>query len=419
MNDISINSSVMKWTLEEHTLTIAGKGKMADYDTNHFPKPEWECLKDDIFRVVIREGVTEIGINSFKGCKNLKKVLLPDSLHRIHSGAFKGCIQLSDIQSFKKFRFIHDKGVNNEENSILFGCETFSGTPWQQRFGDFYIRNHILYFTITNSKQILVPEGVKVLKSFALSNLDVESITLPRSLEVIEDFAFFKTKVKEIIEIPVSVHTVSEYALHDSYALWKGSSLVEKVVRQYEPDARTPKIWEPYSVHFINRKAYGPFKQLKVVKGTPPESVDQNGPTLILEDNVITDAMCHSKSKRDVLICISCNDKNEIISVESYLFVGSLHAVMHSILTLFTENGVLTGYNIQTEIPNNPLDTFNPFKEEYGAKCLDNGSISAMNDGIKEIWFLYLGNYAEIGSVEYDLTKRFLKENADFSIGGK
>ena len=45
------------------------------------------------------EGITEIGINTFRECKGLRSVVFPDSLQKIHAYAFWNCTNLKKIES--------------------------------------------------------------------------------------------------------------------------------------------------------------------------------------------------------------------------------------------------------------------------------------------------------------------------------
>ncbi|MBR2876724.1 MAG: leucine-rich repeat protein [Clostridia bacterium] len=84
------------WFYEEATttLTITGKGAMADYDSSDMP---WNDYKSRITDIVIGNGVTAIGTYAFTGYENLEFVILPDGLKAIGDNAFKGCSSLSSL----------------------------------------------------------------------------------------------------------------------------------------------------------------------------------------------------------------------------------------------------------------------------------------------------------------------------------
>ena len=69
------------------TLIISGEGAMPSFDTanNGIPRP-WDNSK--IKKLIIREGVTEIGHQAFEGASALTEVYLPESLKLVTSEAF-------------------------------------------------------------------------------------------------------------------------------------------------------------------------------------------------------------------------------------------------------------------------------------------------------------------------------------------
>ena len=91
------------WTLDDAgTLTISGNGAMDSYypylsslhDVCYAP---WWEVRDTIQRVVIEDGVTEIGRSAFDGAVNLKEISLPDSLTKIGEDVFFGCTSLKAV----------------------------------------------------------------------------------------------------------------------------------------------------------------------------------------------------------------------------------------------------------------------------------------------------------------------------------
>ncbi len=79
------------WELDGTTLTISGKGAIADYNSNGGP---WGKT---ITKVIIEDGVTRIGKYAFYGCASLTGVTIPGSVRCIADYAFKNCTALSSI----------------------------------------------------------------------------------------------------------------------------------------------------------------------------------------------------------------------------------------------------------------------------------------------------------------------------------
>ena len=84
------------WKFEDGTLTISGTGDMPDYEI-HDNKAPWRIYQDKIEKVVIKDGVTNIGSYAFYYCENLTSVEIPNSVTSIGMFAFSSCKALSSI----------------------------------------------------------------------------------------------------------------------------------------------------------------------------------------------------------------------------------------------------------------------------------------------------------------------------------
>ena len=115
--DISANGdgSVMaKWTLKDRTLTISGTGEMKNW--NQGSTENWHNTQytNAIEKVMINEGITNVGWDAFSGCSSLKSITIPESVTDIENYALSGCSSLinADIPA----------GVIEIENSVFYGC---------------------------------------------------------------------------------------------------------------------------------------------------------------------------------------------------------------------------------------------------------------------------------------------------------
>ena len=85
-----------EWYLSvDGTLTVSKEGDMPNYDEGETP---WDFQRDDIKKIVIKEGVTRIGDYAFAGCQNLTSVEIPNSVKSIGVRAFVECIKLPSIE---------------------------------------------------------------------------------------------------------------------------------------------------------------------------------------------------------------------------------------------------------------------------------------------------------------------------------
>ena len=85
----------LTWSLSSTgTLTISGKGAMAEYDSGKMP---WAAYKNQIKSVVLAKGITSIAYLSFSRYTKLTSVQIPDSVTDIGASAFDNCTALSDM----------------------------------------------------------------------------------------------------------------------------------------------------------------------------------------------------------------------------------------------------------------------------------------------------------------------------------
>ena len=82
----------MEWYLSvDGTLTVSIEGDMSNYDEGETP---WDLQRDDIKKIVIKEGVTRIGDLAFGGCRNLTSVEIPNTVKSIGVRAFVECTSI-------------------------------------------------------------------------------------------------------------------------------------------------------------------------------------------------------------------------------------------------------------------------------------------------------------------------------------
>lgn len=137
--------------LTDWTLTISGKGAMPDFEGTGDPACPWENEKQKIKKVIIEEGVTNIGKNAFRGCSELAEVHISKTVKKIGDAAFRDCTALTQIDipdsvnSVGSFAFIgctrltevHTHWKNSYE--INFGLFVF------YEYGDSWPENRVIY----------------------------------------------------------------------------------------------------------------------------------------------------------------------------------------------------------------------------------------------------------------------------------
>ena len=80
----------VSYSLVNGVMTISGTGAMDGYGFYNSDIP-WYDYGDQIQSIVIEEGITEVGANTFCWCTNVTSVKLPSTLKKIQANAFYGC----------------------------------------------------------------------------------------------------------------------------------------------------------------------------------------------------------------------------------------------------------------------------------------------------------------------------------------
>ncbi len=197
----------MEWRLEEGKIYVSGVGRVAHYPVHSEQQAPWDADREHIKTLIVEEGVTELGVNGFKGCKNLEEIFLPESLTRIHAQCFSGCEKLEKIHTQKEagYQFIYDKReketvrTKKKQQIIQFGLKSFYGVPWAlEKWGNFYINDGTLFDCFSLEDKIEIPAEVDTIGQLAFSGTNIEQVVFPESLLIIEEVAFEGTGLKKI-----------------------------------------------------------------------------------------------------------------------------------------------------------------------------------------------------------------------------
>lgn len=70
---------------------------MPNYDLNIFCISPWYYQRDEIKKVIIKNGMTCIGRLAFHDCSNLTTITIPNSVMKIGDEAFYDCKSLTSI----------------------------------------------------------------------------------------------------------------------------------------------------------------------------------------------------------------------------------------------------------------------------------------------------------------------------------
>lgn len=148
-----------------------------------------DCIRLNVDPLIIPEGVEEIGYMAFVNCKSLTgKVVLPTTLKKINGGAFFST-KITECNFPNGLEEIGDAAfyaTRLKEAILPNSCQSFIGT-------DHFALNYEL-------EKMRFPEGLKVIpNSFVDNCIKMTEFIMPNSIEVIENRAFWQCgKLQEL-----------------------------------------------------------------------------------------------------------------------------------------------------------------------------------------------------------------------------
>lgn len=148
------------WSVDGTTLSITGSGAMYDFSTSN-PAPWLGFIGDKIENVVIGEGITYVGSQSFYGMKKLTNVKFPSTLTGFGRVAFADCNNLKDVV------------IPNKVTSLPYAL-----------FGNCY-----------NLNSISMPSVTK-LDDYVFQAAKIDTFTISSKLTNIAPLAFYLAKIK-------------------------------------------------------------------------------------------------------------------------------------------------------------------------------------------------------------------------------
>ena len=134
--------------------------------------------KESLVNVTIPPTVTKIQDEEFMDCVNLVSVILPESLKEIGEDAFLGCEKLQKINLPPGLTYIAPRA--------FFECVSLPDPE--------------------------IPEGIKTIERETFVECEFKGIKLPKTLEKIDESAFWLCNKLETIEIPDNVTEIANHA---------------------------------------------------------------------------------------------------------------------------------------------------------------------------------------------------------------
>lgn len=249
-----VDSMTYDWDDTTQTLTVSGTGKVVgNYDTSY----PLSAYKNKARKIILQDGITEIGTQAFANFSNLTEVDFPSTLKKIGEAAFYGCSELTsaelpgalttlstaafaDCSAFadlvlpKKLQQIGDyafqncaltqmtfpASVNYISSLAFYGCSGLQG--FQVAAGNAkYSASEGVLFEAKKTTLVLYPMGkqaesyqipgsVKTIGENAFNNANVSEILIPKTVSAINEGAFAGAKIKTL-NLPGSITSLGLY----------------------------------------------------------------------------------------------------------------------------------------------------------------------------------------------------------------
>ena len=184
--------------------------------------------------VVVPDSVTEIGYQAFYNCTNLSQVTLSKNVKTMGTRAFGNCTSLTAIEIPKSL--------------------TDSGGPFED---------------CSNLRNVTFEKGVTEITSRLFWHCNgIEEVTIPDTVTVIEDYAFYNCSKLSRVGIPNSVTEIGSWAFQNCAKLTEVNipdSVTEIEYQAFYGCTNLPKISIPNSVTSLGTRAFAYCTNLRDV----------------------------------------------------------------------------------------------------------------------------------------------------------
>ena len=189
------------------TLEINGVGAMYDY--GGFTHSPWYDHRDEITKIVIGDGITQLGVSAFIGLKHVTELTIPISLDSVVSDVspvFTGCFNI------EKIIFTLGKDGCGYNYAAYSGFDSwYQNTPWYQ--------------SRDSLKEITFAYGTEYIGSDSFRELNITSIVLPDTVCSLGNHCFYNCTKLTDLTLPISLNSFG----NEKYPAFEGCLAVKNM----------------------------------------------------------------------------------------------------------------------------------------------------------------------------------------------
>ena len=378
--DISANgdgSVIAKWTLKDRTLTISGTGEMKDWGWTD--QGDWHTIQyiDSIKRIIIENGITNIGNSAFEYCTSLTTVTIPESVINIGYNAFTECSSLKNIEIPEKVISIGryalagctslesiNVAANNKNylsiDGVLFSKDKTQIIQYPSAKSDakeYAIPNTVIsieeyaFYQCNNLASITIPEGITSIENGTFYGCtSLTNITIPEGVTIIGESAFEYCTSLASISIPESVEIIEGRVFNGCSSL-ESITLPERITNieeeTFERCSSLTNITIPKAVTIIEEYAFAECTSLTSIN--IPSSIrtiekDAISNTTIIYAKLNTEGHRYAEeNKQGYILTYETGDidGNEMIEITDFLMLKRHLVAGNRTNWILTENSLL------------------------------------------------------------------------------
>lgn len=181
----TVDDHGITYTLKSGTLTVSGSGECTAAWISAFDA-------DAVKKLVVKNGVTGIGIYAFQNCAALEEVSLPSSLKYISGYGFFNCTSLKSIAL--------PEGLTALGMGAFYYCTALEKASLPDSLA---VMEGYAFYGCSSLKSISIPSGLTMIDSGAFCGCSsLESISLPNNIKSVYDGAFLRCTKLGVINLP-------------------------------------------------------------------------------------------------------------------------------------------------------------------------------------------------------------------------